>query len=722
MGELRLSKADARRVPAPASGIPKRLRRDAAWGSVALAAAMLVASPAQARVTKIVIDTKVSPAFSGADFPTGSGRVYETLAGRVFGELDPTDSHNTIINDLQLAPRNANGKVDYMATFFLVKPIDMSKSSHLMWQDVPNRGGRITIPVLSRNDGDIGLSSGWQGDNSGDTAQVPAPGNTNDYAVVPIPHFADGSPVTGKVMGRILNPSGVNSSKIIEHSNPIPYKPITLDTSQSTLEYHDRESNEGVVTGVHPVASGDWAWASCSATNPFPGTPDPTQLCVRGGFVPNKVYQVVFPSKDPYILAVGTAAFRDAASFFKYEKADDFGNPNPVANGIQWVITRGSSQSGTFVRQLIHFNFTQDEAFRTVYDGAWPIIAARRIALNFRFAKPDLVMKLYEAGAEGPVWWADWPDVARGLPTEGILDRCTASKSCPKIVEHFGSAEVWGQKLTVGWNGTGGDADIPLPRNVRRYYFAGSPHGGGSGGFITTASNGATCSGTNYGVGMFGTNPMPQTESVNAIRAAFRDWVMNGKLPPPSRYPTIADGEMVHPDKVSMGFPDIPAVLNSTNPSAPNNFINAMLDYNWGTDLNYSENIGFHDFEPPLIKQVLPQLVPRTDQDGNEVGGVPVVLMMAPLGTYLGWNVVGAGFHVGQNCNYQGGWIPFAKTKAERMANGDPRLSLEERYHNHEGYVRAVKRAAAKAERDRFLLPADRDALIQAAEASSVLK
>jgi hypothetical protein len=171
-----------------------------------------------------------------------------------------------------------------------------------------------------------------------------------------------------------------------------------------------------------------------------------------------------------------------------------------------------------------------------------------------------------------------------------------------------------------------------------------------------------------------------------------------------------------------MGFPDIPAVLNSTNPSAPNNFINAMLDYNWGTDLNYSENIGFHDFEPPLIKQVLPQLVPRTDQDGNEVGGVPVVLMMAPLGTYLGWNVVGAGFHVGQNCNYQGGWIPFAKTKAERMANGDPRLSLEERYHNHEGYVRAVKRAAAKAERERFLLPADRDALIQAAEASSVLK
>ena len=148
----------------------------------------------------------------------------------------------------------------------------MLQSSHLMRQDVPNRGGRVTIPELSRNDGDIGLSSGWQGDNSGATAQNPAPGNTNDYAVVPIPKYANGQSVTGVVMGRMLNLSGVNSSKIIEHTNPIAYKPVTLDTTQATLEYHDHETNEGVITGVHPVASGDWAWAaSCSASNLLPG-------------------------------------------------------------------------------------------------------------------------------------------------------------------------------------------------------------------------------------------------------------------------------------------------------------------------------------------------------------------------------------------------------------------------------------------------------------------
>src|SRR6266702_1977865 len=142
------------------------------------------ASPADAHVKQIVIDKKVSPAFNGQSF--GPAGQYEPLAGRAFGELDPNDPHNAIITDIKLAPRNANGRVEYIPSFFLVKPTDLSKSSHLMWQDVPNRGGRITIAAASRTAGDIGLSSGWQGDDSGETAHEPAPGNTNDYAVVPI--------------------------------------------------------------------------------------------------------------------------------------------------------------------------------------------------------------------------------------------------------------------------------------------------------------------------------------------------------------------------------------------------------------------------------------------------------------------------------------------------------------------------------------------------------
>ena len=151
-------------------------------------------------MTKIVVEKKVSPAFDGATF--GTAGQYETLAGRAFGELDPNDPQNAMIQDIKLAPRNAKGMVEYTATFQLVKPIDMTKSSHLMWHDVPNRGGRLTIVPAERATGDIGLSSGWQGDNSGTTA----PGPNNDYVVVPVARNADGSPITGRVMARISMP------------------------------------------------------------------------------------------------------------------------------------------------------------------------------------------------------------------------------------------------------------------------------------------------------------------------------------------------------------------------------------------------------------------------------------------------------------------------------------------------------------------------------------
>jgi hypothetical protein len=173
-----------------------------------------------------------------------------------------------------------------------------------------------------------------------------------------------------------------------------------------------------------------------------------------------------------------------------------------------------------------------------------------------------------------------------------------------------------------------------------------------------------------------------------------------------------------------MGFPDIPAIT-ALSQTIPSNFIMPVLDYDWGPRFDYSNTSGVPTNFPPDIKRVIRMLVPRVDADGNEIGGVPVVLREAPLGTYLGWNITAGGarpFHQGQICDYVGGMIPFAKTKAERAASGDPRLSLEERYKDHAGYVDAVRAAAAKAVAAGFLLQADADALITAADASAVLK
>jgi hypothetical protein len=682
------------------------------------------APPANARVTRIVIDTMQPIA----------GQPYEALRGRAFGELDPAHPQNAIITDLQLAPRNADGKVEYVASFLIRKPTDMGAASGVLWHDVPNRGGNVALPADSFAARDAQLLSGWQGDNSGATA-VPAnagclppyvlpcaaPTSTNHWVKVPVAKNPDASAITGRVMGRILNASGVNSQPMIVHSNPLPYKPVTLDTSQATLVTRVHETIEGAVTGETTVASTDWAWAGCSAANPFPGTPDPTQICVRGGFLPNRVYQVVFTTQDPPVLGIGFAAFRDVGSFFKHEVEDDFGTPNPLAGGISWIIGRGSSQSGNFLRAFLHLGFNQDEAGRRVQDGNWPIIAGRRVALNFRFAMPDGVLKLYEPGSEGPQWWHKYPDHARGLPPAGILDRCHASHTCPKIIEHFGAAEIWGLKLGPEWVGTSPHNDIPLPSNVRRYYIPSTPHGGGGGGFSVTLQPPPSCPSAGYGVGTFAANPVPHTQTVSAIRWHFRNWVMNGTPPPPSRYPTLrgskSERNLVPPTKAAMGFPTIPGV-----PAwAPTGLINPVLDYDFGPEFDYTDASGVQTVMPPLVKQVIPALVPRVDPDGNELGGVPVVLRDAPLGTYLGWNITAAGFHKDKICNYAGGMIPFAKTQAERLATGDPRLSLQERYGDHAGYVAAVAAAAARAVAEGFLLQADADALIAAAAASNVL-
>jgi Alpha/beta hydrolase domain len=683
-----------------------------AWVSVACTVALLIeASPAQARVKKIVIDKRVSPAFEAMSGPAAP---YETIAGRAYGELDPNDPHNAIITDIRLAPRNANGKVEYMATFFLVKPIDMSKSSHLMWQEVPNRGGRITIGATERNMGDVGLSSGWQGDNMGTTAQ--AFPNANDYAVVPVAKNPDGSPISGTVTGRIFNVSG-DSQPMLVYANTMPYRPASLDTRKATIITHASETIDGVVGGVNTIASGDWAWASCSAANPFPGTPDPTRVCLKNGFNPALNYYVVFTAQDPYVLGIGFAAFRDVGSFFKNETADDAGTPNPVAKDISWVIGRGRSQSGNFLKAFLHQGFNQDEAGRQVHDGSWPIIAAGQLPLNVRFGLPDGVPRLYGFEREAPQWWAHAPDPVRKRPANGILDRCTATHTCPKIVETFGGAEMWYLKMPPSLVGTAADADIPLPSNVRRYYISSSPHGGGPGGFSVNPLASPNGSGTNWGACVLAANPMPYTQTSNALQVAFRNWVMKGMPMPPSRYPTLSEHTLAAPTKQALGFPTIPGLP----PTAPTGLINPAIEYDFGPGFNPNDQTGIITVQPPTIKQVIKMVVPRVDADGNELGGVPVVLRDAPLGTYLGWNITAAGMFKDKICSFTGGMIPFAKTKTERTASGDPRLSLEERYASHDGYVAAVRAAAGKAVAQGFLLQADATALIEQAAASNVL-
>jgi hypothetical protein len=678
------------------------------------------------RITRIVIDeTVVEPVpASGARPPIA----YEQIAGRAFGELDPSLPGNAIIQDIELA-KDVDGKVRYVASFVIYKPVDDSKISGLMWHDVPNRGRVFAFAPQERAFGDVMLASGWQGDNAGATtwrARASAAGM--QFLQLPVARGANGAAITGEVFGRIVNRSGLNSQPLLVQTNPLPYKPVTLDTTKSRLVSRGGENQRGEVTDEQVIASGDWAWARCDANTPFPGVPDPTQICLKQGFDAKRLVQVVFTAADPYVLGIGFAAWRDVGAFFKSAAADDHGTPNPIARRITHSITRGISQSGNFLRGWLHLGFNEAEGGGRVHDGMWPIIAGRRIALNFRWAQPDGVLELYQAGSEGPQWWLPHADPLRGGPSAGILDRCTRSKTCPKVIEHFGSAEVWALKLTPEWVGTDGKADLPLPDDVRRYYIASSTHGGGAGGFdsslpgVGLPKQGPNCPGNNFGTALLPANPVPHTQTVNALRVHFRDWVTRGTPPPPSRYPTLADGNLARADKASIGLPTLPG-LRASVPEP--DFIMPVHDYDWGPRFDALDGSGIASLAPPRIKQVLPMWAPKVDADGNERGGVPVVLLDAPLGTYLGWNITAYGdrpFHRGQICNYVGGMVPFARTAAERRANGDPRASLEERYGSHDGYVDKVRAAAARAVEQKFLLPEDAQALIEAARRSAVLR
>lgn len=670
------------------------------WRTAALlACAGLACATAEARVTRLTITNKVSPAYNGQAF--GAAGQYETLAGTITGEVDPGDRRNAIIQDLQLAPRNSRGMVEYTATFFLTKPIDMSRSSGILYQQVPNRGGRIDIG--GRAAGDMGLSSGWQGDLTG--TQV-------ERVTVPVARNADGSSITGPYTftiadlgsGSPISADGSTATIYAGLNNPsIPYPPASTDTSQGQLtSYASYSFNTAQLSDERTVASADWSFGDCTSSA-FPGTPSTTRICVRGGFDKSRIYRLVYRVKDPLVLGLGLAAFRDAAAFFRYASADDAGTPNPVAGGVRWTIVQGTSQSGNFIKTMIHLGFTEDDAVarRRTWDGAIPFIAARQNPINYRFAISGGEGKLYEQGSDPVLWWEDYTDVARGRARAGMLDRCRASGTCPKITEVNGSAEYWNLRMSPGIIGTKADVDIAVPAEVRRYYVPSTTHGGGNGAF--TLSPPAT--GSTVGSCVLPANPMPESRILRALTQATMEWVTSGREMPPNAYPRLSDATLVPESKLA--FPAIPGAPN------PRGLVNTVIDYDYGSDFIYNDMSGFITRAPIGVKQLIPTYVPQVDVDGNELAGVKPLMGHLPLGTYTGWNLTANGFYKGQACAFSGGFIPFAKTRAERLAKGDPRLSIEERYPTFSIFYWRALWTLDRLVEDRLLLPEDAAAEFQ---------
>jgi len=716
--------------------------------------------PSDAAVRQLVIDSTSTATYTPIG---GIATSYTIYSGRIFGELNPHDPHNSLITDINLAP-TSNGKVDYIANFEIVTPSNPAQRNGLMIYEVPNRGGSA-ISTTSLLPGVTYVESGWQGDLLTQCTPAPVPlypctnlssgpygtprtqnGTINTQPNGPQTAFViqvpvatkDGKPlnpngsntITGEVYGHIkINTTGSTGQLVIFSSAWVPYQPAgynpsnpaaTLSTSGAQFWSLTSQTTAGADGQKTQITN--WTWANCP--NGPPGTPNPYFICLGNGtFDPNKLYEMVYTVQNPLVLGVGFAATRDFISFLRYEKKDKAGTANPIAGTVSKAIDIGSSQSGSFIRGSIFYGFNEDETgHRIIVDGAWPQIDGRMMWANERWAQENVIPNLYMGGDESPVWWADFPNMSRGLPPSGMLDRCTQSRTCPEILETFGSNEFYDEKMAPDLTGfcVICTVDIPVPANVHRYYLPGTSHGGS----ITPASFNwsapgtlSPCSGCTYPG-----NPNGENFTNNALQADFVDLIMKGTHMPASApgitYPTLLGRQLVPPTQADEGFPNIPSFPFGGNMAWP------PFVYDFGPGLDYSQQTGIPTIQPPNIQQVLTEYVPRVNSDGNEnVGSVPSVLFQAPLGTYVGWNIIPSGtFYAGQQVQLSGGFWPFQQTAAARTAALDPRPSLEERYGTHAGYVCVVTAVANKDVRSGFLLPADAATLIADAQNSNVLK
>ena len=428
----------------------------------AVAGAFALATSAQGRITKIQITTKESPTFGGYSWP-GVGQ-YEKLVGKAFGEINPNDAKNALITDIKLAPRNANGNVEYSFDFYILKAIDLSKGNHKVMYEGVNRGNKLFGGFLGRvvggNDpGSLtnpatlataflpmrGYTMAWSG---WDFAAGTNNANFNLTITLPVARNADGSSIPGPAYEYIVSPGA---------SYRLNYAAATLDQSKATLT---RRVHLNDLPQVIP-ASG-WQYNA-----------DGTVISLVGAsFVPNDIYEFSYTAKDPTVNGMGFAAVRDWNAFLRYETKDDAGTPNPLAGDVTRIYSYAVSQPARMFNDFRALGFNQSEQGKIVFDGMleW-IHGADGINMNYRWSQPGRTERNRQehlfVEAVFPFANVSTTDSISGQ-TASRYDRCIASDTCPLAIELWTANEEWvkaGSLMHTTPDGKTDLADSPYARN-----------------------------------------------------------------------------------------------------------------------------------------------------------------------------------------------------------------------------------------------------------------
>ncbi len=627
------------------------LRRNLLW-------LVFSAALSQAAVTRVEVIERV-------DLPLVN---YERITGKVYFAVDPKNPNNKIIRDIDHAPTNAKGLVEFSSDLYVLRPKDPAKSNGTALLEISNRGGKGMLGMFDlapggqlRTRGDFGdpmlfeagytlVWVGWEWD-------IP---NRENLMHLYAPVIKG---ITGPVRSQIVTQKRTTTESLGDRAQ-VPYAVADLKGGTLTV----RDEIDGPRT---TIARDQWHFSEDGAHIEYPA-----------GFEPGRIYEVIYAGKDPAVAGLGPVAIRDYISYIKQ-------------NGeVKRAIGFGTSQSGRFLRNFLYDGFNADEQGRKVFDGLWPHVAgAARGNFNYRFAQPsrDGMPRVNLLYAVDRFPFTDAPETDQGV-TDSVLARATKAGVVPKIFYTNGSFEYWGRATSLIHTTLDGKKDVAPVSTTRIYYLAGTQHGANARPERTITQNTP--------------NPADYRFVMRALLVAMNNWITNGTEPPDSQIPRVAKDNLV--ETRALNFPKIPGIALPKEPTPV-----FRLDY--GPDFTSK---GIIAFEPPKIKGRYTVLIPQVDQDGNETSGVRLPDQVVPLATYTGWNLrdpkIGAPDAM---FDMVGSMIPFARTRAEREKSGDPRLSIEERYSSREEYLKKVETAAQPLVRQGLLLGRDVPKFLQKAGA-----
>jgi hypothetical protein len=584
---------------------------------------------------------------------------YEYMTGRIYFTVDPANRRNGVITDLDRAPRNSNGQVEFSADVAILKPRD-SRGNDVALVDIVNRGRKTVMGSFNRAAASANFTTpqeigngllmregftvvwvGWEFDvpRGEGLMRIEVPGameTTGLVRAVFTPSYRGDSYTVGDLMG---------------------YLPEDSAAAENSLGV--REHFGGAVI---PIPRDRWSLAGNVVT-------------LTDGFEPGRTYELAYRASNPPIAGLGLAAVRDTAAWIKYR-------PDSLASS-KYAMTFGSSQSGRFLREFLYYGFNSDEKERQVFDGVMAHIAGSgRIELNRRWSTPTSL--LMYAATSFPFANMKLKDPVTGAE-DGLIENSRAAEHPPKIFFTNTGVEYWGGGRVAALIHTApdGSKDLKLPDNERVYFLSGSQHSPSRFPSSVTA-------------GQQRDNSNDYWWTMRALLVAMEKWILNGTKPPESRYPRLEDGTLVR--AVEVAFPNLPDVTSPQGLTGGGRAANSLLPHNAapGTPL--------------------PLLVPQVDKDGNEPAGIRLPEVAVPLATYTGWNFRNA--EIGgtdQLFPLLGSYIPFAATKAQREAAHDPRFSIEERYASRDRYLKLVQETGDKLVKDRYLLPEDLPGLVRRA-------